>query len=444
MKAKNIESIYELSPLQQGLIFHCLYSPESGVYFSQFNCAFPNLNVEAFKSAWQFVIERHPVFRTAFFWKELHKPLQVVERRTALPLEEKDWRRLSSEEQQSQLDRFLEEDRARGFDLERAPLMRLTLIRTGESSYQFIWSHHHLLLDGWSVAVVLNEVFADYEAKLSGQSLQLPPARPFSDYVAWLSQRDEAGAERFWRKYLSGFTAATSLPASFDKSEKTGYGEAEGSLTVEQTAAVRALARRARVTLNTIVGGAWGVLLARSAGVEDVVYGAVVAGRPAELEGVERMVGLFINTLPVRVQVRDEMAVEEWLQGLQREAAAVRQYEHTSLAQVQRWSEMPAATPLFNTILRFQNYPLDLSSNDEDATLRISADVSIDWWHYPLCLVATAGEEMSLRLSYRRDSLDEDAAADVLDQLRNLLGELVQEATSTSTSRPSRAFQAHP
>ena len=160
--------------------------------------------------------------------------------------------------------------RSGGFDLERAPLMRLTLIRTGESSYQFIWTHHHLLLDGWSIAVVLKEVFAHYEAKLSGQPLRLPPARPFSDYVAWLSQRDEAGAERFWRRYLSGFTSATPLPASFDKSEATGYGDAECSLTVQQTAAVRALARRSRVTLNTVMGGAWAVLLARSAGLDNL------------------------------------------------------------------------------------------------------------------------------------------------------------------------------
>src|SRR5215217_987846 len=422
MKAKNIESICELSPLQQGLIFHCLYSPESGVYLSQFNCAFPKLNIEAFKSSWQLMMERHSIFRTAFFWKELNKPLQVVERRTALPLEEKDWRHLSVDEQQSQLEKLLEEDRARGFDLDHAPLMRLTLNRTGESSYQFIWTHHHLLLDGWSIAVVLKEVFAHYEATLSGERLRLPPVRPFSDFIAWLSQRDEAGAERFWRRYLSGFTAATPLPASFDKHEgATGYGDAESRLTIEQTEAVRTLARRSRVTLNTVVGGAWAVMLARSAGVEEVVYGSVVSGRPAELEGVEGMVGLFINTLPVRVRVRGEQPIGEWLQGLQREAAEVRQYELTSLAQLQRWSEMPAATPLFQTIYGFENYPVDESLQQQNRGPEVSMARNPEQANYPLALIAMPARQMHLQISYDRALFSRETVERILGRLQRVL-----------------------
>ena len=438
LAATTAEATYPLTPMQELMVSESLAAPGTGLYTPQFSFSVEGkFDVPAFESAWQSVVSRHSIFRTSLNGKRE----QVVHKSANLRLEVHDWQGISRDEQRSRLDEFLKEDRTRGFDLAHPPLMRLTLIHLGPDSYQLVWLNHHMLLDGWSFGPVLTEVFAHYEAKLSGQSLRLPPARPFSDYVTWLSQHDEAGAERFWRHYLAGFTAATPLPASFDK--RTGYGDAECRLTVEQTEAMRALARRSRVTLNTVVGGAWAVLLARSAGVEDVVYGAVVSGRPAELEGVEGMVGLFINTLPVRARVRDDALVEEWLRDLQREAAEARQYEFTSLAQVQRWSEIPAGTPLFNSILRFQNYPLDLSSNEEEATLRISADVAIDWWHYPICLVVTAGEEMSLRLSYRRDSLDEDAAAGVLNQLRSLLEELVYDATSAPLSRSSRALEAH-
>ncbi len=423
MQAENIESIYELSPMQQGLIFHCLYSPESGVYFSQFNCAFPNLNAEAFKRAWQFMMERHSIFRTAFFWKELNKPLQVVQRRTALPWEEKDWRQLGPEDQQLQVEKFLEADRIRGFDLACAPLMRLTLIRMGESSYQFIWSHHHLLLDGWSIAVVLKELFEHYEATLSNSPLRLPPTRPFAEYISWLSRRDQEHAEQFWRRYLRDFSTPTPLPLSLPGTDAAqgGYGDCELRLTRAETETVRALGRRSRVTMNTVVGGAWAVVLSRCCGTDDVAYGAVVAGRPAELEGVERMVGLFINTLPVRVRVRGRAPVADWLRELQRDAAEARQYEFTGLAQVQRWSEVPASTPLFHSIYGFENYPVDESLQQQNRGPEVSMARSIEQANYPLAVVAVPAQQMHLQISYDRSLFSHETVERMLGHLARVL-----------------------
>jgi amino acid adenylation domain-containing protein/non-ribosomal peptide synthase protein (TIGR01720 family)/FkbM family methyltransferase len=429
MRPENIENIYELSPLQQGLIFHCLYAPESqsGVYVSQFNCDFPDLNPDAFERAWQRVVERHSIFRTSFFWKELDKALQVVARRIELPFEHQDWRSLTGSERQERLRLFLEEDRARGFDLARAPLMRMTLIRLGETSYQFTWTHHHLLLDGWSVALVIKEVFAFYEAALNGEELRMEPTRPYRDYIQWLQQQDTDAAESYWRGALAGFTRPTPLgfgrggAARADEASARSYGEQEVRLGAETTAALHRLARQHRLTLNSVMQGAWALVLSRLSGEREAVYGAVMSGRPAELAGVETMVGLFINTLPVRVRVDGGQKVAQWLQDLQAEQVEMRRYEYSPLAQVQRWSEVPSGTPLFESIYGFENYPVDESLQEENRGLEVSAARSIEQANYPLALVVVPGREMYLQMNYEENSFSHDTITRMLGHLKTVL-----------------------
>jgi surfactin family lipopeptide synthetase C len=183
----SIEDIYKLSPMQQGMLFHTLYAPDSEVYREQTSCSLKgNLNVSAFQQAWGQVVHRHPILRTAFYWEELSEPLQVVQRQVELPWEQRDWRGLSSLEQHGWLEAFLEADRARGFDLGQAPVMRCALLREAEDTYRFVWSSHHLLLDGWSLSLLLKEVLAFYEAYCRGRELRLESPRPYRDYIAWL------------------------------------------------------------------------------------------------------------------------------------------------------------------------------------------------------------------------------------------------------------------
>ncbi len=212
MNVEQIEDIHPLAPMQQGMLFHSLYAPRSGMYVSQ-SCYIlgGDLNIPAFQRAWQTVIERHQVLRSSFHWEELDEPLQVVHQSAELPFHSRDWRALPGADQDERLEAFLREDRARGFELDQAPLLRLTLIRTAEQRYYFVWSNHHLLLDGWSQAIVMKEVLACYQACCRGEPARLAPSRPYGDYIVWLQAQDLAAAEAFWRHYLRGFAAPTAL-----------------------------------------------------------------------------------------------------------------------------------------------------------------------------------------------------------------------------------------
>ena len=313
---KNIQDAYPLSPLQEGLLFHSLATTEAGLYTGQFTCLLSRLNVAAFEQAWQRAIERHAVLRTAFIWKKSSAPLQAVARRVSLSVSKFDWRALPPTQQQEQFESYLAADRLEGFNLNRPPLIRLALFRVDDDSYRFIWSHHHLVLDGWSVAILLKEVLTIYEALWRGGPIELDQPRPYADYIAWLQQQDASAAASYWLNYLKDFTAPTALPASRSTSlphrATAVSGKQQRQLSPELTATLQQQARRHRLTMNTLVQGAWSMLLARYSGAAEVVFGATVSGRPVAIAGVEEIVGLFINTLPVRVRLTGEQPVLEW------------------------------------------------------------------------------------------------------------------------------------
>ena len=335
MSTKNVEDFYPLSPMQQGMLFHSLFAPESGVYVEQMSCTLRgDLDLSAFERAWQRVVDRHPILRTAFVGEGLKEPVQVVHRKVQLPVEQQDWRTFPPTEQEACLESFLQAERERGFDLSKAPLMRLALMRTDDDAYEFIWTNHHILLDGWSIPLLLQEVFAFYESFRRGQDLRLGPPRPYRNYIVWLKRQNMEQAEAFWRTTLAGFTAPTDLvvdrPLEGVADQKERYDEQEVWLSRETTAALRSLAQQHHLTLNTLVQGAWALLLSRYSGEEDVVFGATVSGRPTDLPESEFMIGLFINTLPVRVRVPPEALVVDWLKGLQGQLVDMRQYEYSS------------------------------------------------------------------------------------------------------------------
>jgi amino acid adenylation domain-containing protein len=430
MSSKKIEAVYPLSPMQHGMLFHTLYEPESGVYFEQLSCTLDgSLNILAFQQAWQQVVERHPVLRTAFVWNKIEKPVQVVGRRVGLPWQQHDWRCLSAVDQQEKLEVFLQADRDQGFQLSKAPLIRVTLIQMDESVYQFIYSFHHLLLDGWSMSLVLKEVFVFYEAFCQGQDLHLKRSRPYQDYIAWLQQQDLSQAEAFWRLALKGFTAPT--PLTVDRalgslpSEGESYDEQQIQLSVGATAALQSLARQHQLTMNTLVQGAWAMLLSRYSGQEDVVFGATVSGRPADLAGIESMVGLFINTLPIRVQASPEAFLQDWLKQLQAQLVELRQYEYSSLVQVQGWSDVPRGLPLFESIVVFENYPVDASLQKQGGSLEIHNIRVFERTNYPLTLVVEPSAELSLKLSYDCRRFDAATISRMLRHLQTLLEGIV-------------------
>lgn len=429
MKAENIQDIYELSPAQQGILFHSLYSPESGVYFVQIRFTLHGLlNVVAFDRAWQQVVARHTALRTSFYWESLDKPLQVVNLKVKVSLEQHDWRGIAPVEQQERLDAFLESDRKQGFDLSQAPLMRLTLIRVADNSYQFVWSQHHLILDGWSTVLVLKEVVELYDGLSQGKDLTLTPSRAYGDYIAWLQQQDLSKAEMFWRQALGGIQAPTpliGLDADNLSNQEEKYDEQLLKLSAETTAAVQSLARQHQLTLNTLVQGAWALLLGRYSGEEDVVYGSTVSGRPADLVGAELMVGLFINTLPVRVKVDAEQSLLVWLRQLQGQLVEMRQYEYSPLVEIQGWSEVPRGVPLFESIVVFENYPVDRSLLERKANLEIQYVSSFEKTNYPLTLTVLPGSELKFAVSYDRRRFDRATITRMLGHFQTLLQGMV-------------------
>src|SRR5215472_13589791 len=321
MSIQNIEDIYELSPLQQGMLFHTLYDPSLGEYIEQESFPLDGpIDIPILARAWRRVVERHPVLRSSFHWEGLEKPVQVVHRNVQLPFEIQNWRNLSLGEQKERLEAYLKLDRERGFDLSKAPLIRVTIIEQTDF-VQFVLSFHHILLDGWSGSLITEEVWKLYESYCEGRDLQLPPARPYSDFIAWLQRQDLNKAEKFWRRVLKGFSSPTRFGIDDTKHiiHKTVEDQGEQSIRLvkETTAALQRLARENGLTMNTIIQGAWAILLSRYGGDNDVVFGSVVSGRPPELAGVESMVGLFINTLPVRAQVFPNELCLPWLKVIQ-------------------------------------------------------------------------------------------------------------------------------
>ncbi len=427
MHLDNVAEFYPLSPMQQGILFHCLYDPQSVLYFGQLSYTFSgDFDQPAFIQAWQKVVERHTILRTFFVWEKLKEPVQVVQQHVDVPVTLLDWQDLTAAEQQERLNDFMRADREHGFEFSKAPLMRLTLIQLGADVYRFIWSHHHLLVDGWSVPILLGEVFAYYEALRRGEELQLEPGRPYRDYISWLRRQDLSKAETFWREYLKGLTAPTplGLPHAVANIADQKCGDESISLSTETTGTLQALARRHQLTLNTLVQGAWSILLSRLSGESDVLYGATVAGRPATVPGSEKMIGIFINTLPVRVKVNPAESTINWLKQLQQQQAELRQYEYSPLVQVHGWSEIPRDQKLFESILIFENYPVSRTSGNQRRSLKISQGGFYERTNYPLTVVAGLGSTLELKVLYDNRRFEAAAVKRLLGHLQTLLEEM--------------------
>jgi amino acid adenylation domain-containing protein len=418
--------------MQQGLLFHTLYVPASGVYCEQWSCTLHGaLQAAALLHAWQRIVERHPILRTSFHSEDRAEPFQVVHRRVEVPWQQYDWRHLCTREQEQRLEAFLAADREQGFSLSKAPLMRLILIQMAEDIYQFVWTYHHLLLDGWSLPLVLKEVFQFYDAFCAGRELHLEMCRPYGDYIAWLQQQDLSQAEAFWRQIFQGFTTPVSLPAgrvaSIAANEGAGYAEQEKRLSVAFTEALQALARRHRLSVNTLIQGAWALLLSRYSGEEDIVFGAVVSSRPAALVGVESIIGLFLNTLPVRVRVSPEASLLPWLQALQAQQVEAHQYEFSPLMQVQRWSNVPPGLPLFDTLFVFENYPGRATVQEWVTSLEVRQARFVPRTNYPLTVLVIPGRELVLRFSYQCARFDSATITRMLGHLQTLLEGMVAD-----------------
>jgi len=446
-----IEDLYPLSPMQAGLLFHGLYAPATEIYFEQITCTLRgDLDAEAFRRAWQRLVDRHGVLRTSFLWEGLDEPLQMVRRGVEMPWAEEDWR--GTADPDSRLAAFAAADRRDPFDLRRAPLMRAALLRTDEREHRFVWSFHHLLVDGWSLPPLFADVFALYQDECLP-----PPALTYRDFVAWLARRDRAADERYWRQALAGISGPTPLPwdATAPPSARADeFSQHEILLPEPATATLAAFARERGLTLNTVLQGAWALLLSRWSGEREVVFGAVAAGRPPELPGFESAIGLFINTLPVRIEADPVRPLAAWLGAIQSAQSEARHHEQAPLAEIQRWSGAAGREPLFQSLLVFENYPLDPAVAERTGALELSDVHAVERTSFPLSLAIIPGPRLRLRITH--DRLLEPATGDrLLAWLTRLLDrfvagpdlplesfELLSDAEREQLSRPVRSTPA--
>ncbi|MGQ7754028.1 amino acid adenylation domain-containing protein [Streptomyces sp. WC2508] len=424
MSAHNVEDIYGLSPLQFGMLYHSLEdTSDTRPYMVQMTEEVEGpFDETLFGVAWQQLVDRHSILRSAFVWEGVSEPVQVVQRRAPLPFEVRDLRGLSGQEEQ--LSTFLAEDWDRGFDLSRAPLVRVTVLRMGEERRIVVWSFHHILLDGWSVQILQKELFALYRALLGGTSAELPPTAPYRRYIEWLNSRQDDGSAAFWTDYLAGVTEPTALHIDRDTGDN-GVGEFEVCASAELFARARDYAKSQRVTMNTLVQGLWSVLLSRYSRQDEVLFGSTISGRSIDLPGVESMMGLFINTLPVRGRLTGDLVVSEWLRDLQDEQLEMRQWEYCHLVDVQKHSRIPRGEPLFRSILVFENYPVVQKPSDFPEGLTRRLVNCVERTGYPLTLVVSAGRALEFRFVYDRSRFDAKTIERMAGHLESLLTSVV-------------------
>ncbi|MGW7094626.1 condensation domain-containing protein, partial [Streptomyces sp. NPDC054874] len=419
MNRPGVEDILPLSPLQQGLLFHAVYDEASDdIYTVQLVLDIEGpLNADRMRQAAAALLRRHPNLRSAFLYEKFDEPVQVIPREVALPWAETDLSGLPAQARQAEWERWLAEDRMRRFDLKRPPLLRFTLVTLAPDEYRLVFTNHHILLDGWSMPVLLTELFELYGT--GGDASSLPRVTPYRDYLGWLAKQDRAAADGAWKQVFRGLeepslVAPVSRGRSHDLPERVS-----ATLSAELTDALVTQSRSAGRTLNSLLQTAWATVLGQLTGRDDVVFGMAVSGRPAHIPGIESMVGLFINTLPVRVALDPTETFGALADRLQAEQAALTAYHHVSLTDIQ---QIAGVGDLFDTCIVLENYPVDTADLKLPGEgLSITGFDARDASHYTAVLTAVPGERMQVRLDYRGDVFDTATAQDVLDRFVALL-----------------------
>ncbi|WP_028595417.1 non-ribosomal peptide synthetase [Paenibacillus assamensis] len=406
----DMEQVYPLSPMQSGLLFHSMMNSESAAYFEQFSFVLKGkLDFEKFEQSFNEVLRRHDIFRTAFMYEGIAVPHQIVRRHQDNPIKLLDIRDMDAVEQSDYLGRAKQMDRVQGFELSEGRLMRMTLLRTYDDVYQVLWSHHHIVMDGWCMETITNDLLSVYGSLLINKPIMLEPAQPYANYIRWLENIDKPEGLTYWKGYLDGYTRQASLPRT--RRNVGSYSKQEYVLTFDKeiTDQLERLGRKQRVTLYTILQTMWGLILQRYNGTDDVVYGSVVSGRPPELSGIETMVGLFINTVPVRIQTKESQSFSALLEQIQEASIASKIHEFIPLAEIQGMSALKQ--DLVDTIIVYENYPVGQQmeqASGEDAIGLSITDVEVfEQTNYDLDLTIIPDECLQIKFTYNASVYDD-------------------------------------
>jgi len=433
--AAQIDDVYPMTPMQEGMLLHTLLEPGTGIYYMQdryrINSA---LEPQRFAQAWQAVVARHEALRASFSWSAGEAMLQIIHKPGHTAVDYQDWRELDDEAQEQRLQALHKQEREAGFQLLSQAPFHLRLVRVADERYWFMMSNHHILIDAWCRSLLMNDFFEIYQALGEGRQAQLPVPPRYRDYIGWLQRQDLDEARHWWQANLAGFERATALPSDRPlRHDHAGDGMIVGDcytrLQVEQGARLRELAQAHQLTINTFAQAAWALVLARFSGERDVVFGVTVAGRPVSMPQMQRTVGLFINSVALRVQLPapgQRQSVRQWLQGLLERNMELREYEYLPLVAIQERSELPKGQALFDSLFVFENAPVETAVLDHAQHLNASSDSGRTHTNFPLTAVCYPGDDLGLHLSFDQRYFDHATVERLLAEFKRLLLALVE------------------
>ncbi|MFM9488754.1 non-ribosomal peptide synthetase [Pseudomonas monachiensis] len=435
--AAAIEDVYPLTPMQEGMLLHTLLEPGTGLYYMQDRYRINSeLDPQRFAQAWQAVIARHEALRASFCWNVGEDMLQVIHKPGDTPIEYLDWSDLAEAEQESKLQSLLKTEREAGFDLLNQAPFHLRLIRVGEARYWFMMSNHHILIDAWCRSLLMSDFFEIYSALGEGREAQLAMPPRYRDYIGWLQHQSLAEARQWWKTNLQGFERTTPIPSDRpllrEHAGDSGgmiVGDRYTRLDARDGVQLRELAQAHQLTINTFAQAAWALVLRRLSGDRDVLFGVTVAGRPVDMPQMQRTVGLFINSIALRVKMPEDgqrCSVRQWLSGLLDHNMQLREYEYLPLVNIQEQSELPKGQPLFDSLFVFENAPVEVSVLDRAQSLNATSDSGRTHTNFPLTAVCYPGDDLGLHLSYDQRYFDETTVERMLGEFKRLLLALVE------------------
>ncbi|MEO6638262.1 MAG: condensation domain-containing protein, partial [Ginsengibacter sp.] len=424
-----IEGLYPLSGLQLGMLFHGLYDEKAGAYFEQFSCDLIEVNTEVFTKSWDYILKSHSILRSAFYYDKFKVPVQSVFKEVKLPVQVLDYRSLTKGELEEAIKLFKQSEVEKGFDFEVAPLMRLALIRVSDERYHMHWTYHHIIMDGWSMPILLEEFLNVYERLLAGEKIAQKEPDNYEDYIRYIERRDKNLEASYWTNYLSKLESGSLLPFIKKTAERTkGLGKYSSlflNISAKKSAQVRTYAQKNRITVNTLMQGIWSFLLQKYSGKDDVVFGTIVSGRPEDLPGVEQRVGMYINTLPFYTHINKSDKVVEWLKVLQADQAEMRQHQHTPLFRIMELAKIKG--DLFDSILVFENYPVSQVMAAKVWSLKVENIISREQTNYPLTITIGSGIQTNIGFKYNEDLLENAFVENIRNHFENVLDQIVEK-----------------
>nr|WP_255408056.1 non-ribosomal peptide synthase/polyketide synthase [Chitinophaga sp. MD30] len=437
-RRNQVNGLFRLSNLQEGMLFHTLYNPDSITYREQLSAELSLLDTGIFIRSWELLLDRFSILRSGFYVEDFSILVQCEYKKVPLPVTILDYSAMEEQQQQEAVRAYEQMDLQRGFDLENPPLMRISLIKTATAKYRLLWTYHHILLDGWSMPVLMEDLLDTYEALAAGKQVEVGPVDRYGDYIHYLGNLDGEATKTYWQQYLSTLTAPTLLPFignAIDRTRAAGKQEV-ATLTLDNqlTTAVNSFAQKAHITQNTLMQGIWTILLSKYSGRQDVTFGVTVSGRPEDMPGVEQRVGLYINTLPLHQYLDEQQHINDWLLQLQEAQLQSREHQYTALKDIQGWIGITG--DLFDTLMVYENYPVNEVFNARHWQVKINDLRFHEQTNYPLSIIIAAADKIDIGFHYNSDLLQAYYVEQMLAHFKEILTQII-----SGTARQLRDIQ---